>query len=127
MERTKYFNETKPTDTQLNWTETSRAHAIIERTRAGDQFGVVEGFQVTVNGTDPTKIDIAGGSAYSGGLYTTQEYDGENAGERISTSTFSPSGTIEYGTAATGVGLADYTNGNDNYVFEKKEKVLKAY
>jgi len=116
MERTKYFDNTKPTDTQLNWTETSRTHAITARMRAGAQFGIVSGFQVTVNGTDPTRLDVAGGTAYSGGNYTTEMFEGQGAGERTSTEVLSPSGAVEYDTAATSVGLVDYTNTVNNYI-----------
>lgn len=129
MQRTKYFNQTRPTDTQLNWTESSRVNAIRQRFRSGSQMGISWGFRVTVNTSDNTKIDISRGEGYTGGVYTVDEFEGLGSGERISTYTDSPSGPQDLGPAATGQALADYTNGVRNYislVFSESESTALA-
>lgn len=116
MQRTEYFNQTRPSSTQLNWTEDSRTTALTRRLRSAAQMGVVSGFQVTVNGADNTKIDIAGGEGYTGGMYLINTFEGEGSGERISTYVDTPTGTADIVTAATQLSLADYTDGVANYV-----------
>jgi len=116
MQRTNYWNQTRPTDTQLGWTETSKINAINERLRSSAQMGVAWGFQVTVNSVDNTKIDIARGEGYSGGMFLVNEFETAGSGQRISTYTDSPSGVDDTGPAATAQGLADYTAGVKNYV-----------
>jgi hypothetical protein len=118
MERTKYFNHTRPTQTQLNYTESSKANGLLRRFRSSHQMGIVKGFIVTVNSLNNTKIDISAGESYTGGSYENQEVNGILSGERISTLTSTGSGDeiINSLPTATGVSLADYTNGADNYV-----------
>ena len=116
MQRTKYWNQTRPTDTQLNWTETSRVQSIDQRLRSSAQMGVKWGFAVTVNSVDNTKIDISRGEGYSGGLYQINEFETAGSAQRISTYTETPSGTDDTGPAAIKQGLADYTAGALNYV-----------
>jgi hypothetical protein len=116
MQRTKYWNQTRPTDIQLGWTETSKINAIRQRLRSSAQMGIAWGFVVTVNGTDNTKIDISRGEGYSGGMFLVNEFETTGSGERISTYVDSPSGTDDTGPAATQQALADYTAGVENYV-----------
>lgn len=117
MERTKYWNNTKPSETQLDNTENSKINHMLYRFRSGCQFGIKSGFRVTVNGGDNTKIDVGPGTGYTGGYYSANNYAGSpNSGEHISTDSTSASGTPGYTPAATGVALADYTNGVRNYV-----------
>jgi len=116
MQRTEYWNQTRPTDTQLNWTETSKTSAINQRLRSSAQMGIAWGFQVTVNSVDNTKIDVARGEGYSGGEFLINEFETAGSGQRISTYTDTPSGTDDTGPAATSQGLADYTAGVLNYV-----------
>ena len=116
MQRTKYFDDTRPADTQLNYTENSRASAIQRRLLAAAQLGVVEGFRITINSLDSTKIDIGAGEGYTGGTYLINAFEGEGAGERISTTTDTITGTISVGTIIQGQALADYTLNTKNYV-----------
>ena len=116
MQRTKYFNETRPSDLQLNWTDNSKASALSQRTLAISQMGIRAGFEVTVNGTENFKIDIATGEGYTGGNYIINSFEGSGSGERISTITDTPTGTITKTYAAQGVALADPTYGTRNYV-----------
>lgn len=116
MQRTNYWNQTRPTDTQLQWTETSKINAINQRLRSSAQMGISWGFQVTVNSTDNTKIDVARGEGYSGGMFLINEFETAESGQRISTYTDTPSGTDDTGPAATSQALADYTAGVKNYV-----------
>jgi len=116
MQRTKYFDDTRPSDTQLNYTESSKASAIKRRLLADSQLGVVEGFRITVNGADATKIDIGAGEGYTGGTYLINTFEGEGSGERISTTTDTVTGTISVGNIIQGQALADYTLGTKNYV-----------
>lgn len=110
MKRTAYFNDTKPSQDQLNYTETSKINAILERARSFSQFGVLTGFRVTVNGLNTTRIDIGVGEGYTGGYYLTSNLVGSGTGERIATNDGS------YTVTASSVALADYTNGAVNYV-----------
>jgi hypothetical protein len=110
MKRTAYFNATKPSQDQLNYTETSKTNAILERARSFSQFGVLTGFRVTVNGLNTTRIDIGVGEGYTGGYYLTSNLVGSGTGERIATNDGS------YTATATSLALADYTNGAVNYV-----------
>jgi hypothetical protein len=110
MKRTAYFNDTKPSQDQLNYTETSKTNAILERARSFSQFGVLTGFRVTVNGLNTTRIDIGVGEGYTGGYYLTSNLVGSGTGERIATNDGS------YTATATSLALADYTNGAVNYV-----------
>lgn len=116
MKRTKYFNQTRPSETQLNWGEESRVNSIQQRLRSSAQMGISWGFQVTVNSLDNTKIDIARGEGYTGGIYLVNAFEGSGSSERISTYTDTPSGSDDLGPAATALGLADYTAGVKNYV-----------
>ena len=116
MQRTNYWNQTRPTDTQLNWTETSKSNAISQRLRSSAQMGIAWGFAVTVNPTDNTKIDVGRGEGYSGGLFQINEFETAGSAQRISTYTDTPSGTDDTGPAAIGQALADYTAGVANYV-----------
>lgn len=118
MERTKYFNHTRPTQTQLNYTESSRVNAIQRRFRAGHQMGISKGFIVTVNSNDSTKIDVSAGEAYTGGLYSNYDVKGFLSGERISTLTSTGSGDDIIASLPTVIGqsLSDYTNGVNNYI-----------
>jgi hypothetical protein len=114
MQRTKYFNHTRPSETQLNWTENSRVSSILERSRENFQFGIVSGFTITINGSDQTKVDISEGEGYTGGKYLLNSYVGANSGERVSTRTATVSGGVA--TNIFGVALADYVNGTKNYI-----------
>jgi hypothetical protein len=116
MQRTEYFDQTRPTETQLNWAEDSKVAALLRRTRALSQMGVVSGFQVTVNGADNTKIDIAGGEGYTGGLYRVNSFEGSGSGERVATATDTVTGEADVGTVAVAQSLADYTASVANYV-----------
>jgi hypothetical protein len=49
MERTEYFNWTRPSQTQLNNTEDTKINAILRRSRSFMQFGIRTGFRITVN------------------------------------------------------------------------------
>ena len=111
MERSKYFNYTRPTQTQLNYTESSKGQAIIRRIDSACQMGIAEGFRVTVNAVDATLIDIGAGIGYCGGKYLQAEVNGDDAGERISTLT-----TEVTGGTISGQALASYTSGTINYV-----------
>lgn len=106
MERTEYFNDTRPTQTQLNNTEDSKVNAILRRQRATAQLGTVLGFQTTPNAVDPTLIDIGPGEGYTGGMYTRLNVRGETSSERIASDT----------SMIVGQALFDYTNGAKNYV-----------
>lgn len=106
MKRTEYFNDTMPGETQLNNTEDTKIEAILERMRSSSQMGIVSGFEITVNAGDATKIDISAGTGYTGGKYEQNEYSGDGSGERIHSVT----------AIVTAQGLADYTNGENNYV-----------
>jgi len=120
MERTKYFNNTIPTETQLSWTESSRSRSILRRQDATAQMGIVSGFQITINSADSSKIDIAAGTAYTGGKFKQTEVTGDGIGERISTLTTSASGGSLSGSyIVQGLGLASYSNGESNYVVVK--------
>lgn len=120
MERTKYFNNTIPTETQLGWTESSRSRSILRRQDATAQMGIVSGFQITINSADSSKIDIAAGTAYTGGKFKQTEVTGDGIGERISTLTTSASGGNLSGSyIVQGLGLASYSNGESNYVVVK--------
>jgi hypothetical protein len=46
MERSEYYDDTIPTQDQLNHTEDSRANAILHRFQSTVQMGVESGFQV---------------------------------------------------------------------------------
>jgi len=116
MQRTNYWNQTRPTDTQLNWTETSKSNAINQRLRSSAQMGIAWGYRVTVNSVDNTKIDIARGEGYSGGMFLVNEFETAGSGQRISTYTDTPSGIDDTGPAADAQGLADYTAGVNNYI-----------
>jgi hypothetical protein len=116
MQRTKYWNQTRPTDTQLGWTETSKINAINERLRSSAQMGIAWGFQVSVNPVDNTKIDVARGEGYTGGMYLINEFETSGSGQRVSTYTDSPSGVDDTGPAATAQALSDYTAGVKNYI-----------
>jgi len=116
MERTEYFNHTKPSQTQLNNTEDSKIRAILYRMRSNNQFGIRTGFRVTVNSGNTTKIDIGPGDGYTGGFYPDVNVRDTGSGERISTLTDAGSGTPGYIPTATGVALADYSNGTKNYI-----------
>jgi len=106
MERTEYFNDTRPTQTQLNNTEDSKVNAILRRQRATAQLGTVLGFQTTPNAVDPTLIDIGPGEGYTGGMYTRLHVRGETSSERIASDT----------SMIVGQALFDYANGAKNYV-----------
>jgi hypothetical protein len=108
MDRTEYFNHTRPTEIQLNHTEDSRVEAILTRFRSSSQFGVVSGFEISVNAITGTLIDIAVGSGYTGGTYLSDSYESNNSGELII--------TTDAAYTAQGVALADYTVGRVNYV-----------
>jgi len=116
MERTKYFNETRPTETQLNYTEETRSRTSLRRQRATNSMGVARGFSVTINSIDPTTIDIGPGEGYTGGHYPLVTVTGENTGERISTISDSASGLGDSPYTAQGQALAVYTAGAKNYV-----------
>jgi hypothetical protein len=116
MQRTKYFNQTRPTDTQLNWTDQSRVGALSRRMKSFTQHGIVSGYQVNVNILQNTRIDIARGEGYSGGSFHDVIYNGSGSSERISTYTDTPSGEADLGPAAVALALADYTNTASNYV-----------
>jgi hypothetical protein len=116
MQRTKYFNQTRPSDTQLNWTESSRSDSILRRFRSIGQMGIVSGFQISPNTLDATKVDIAGGEGYTGGNYLISTFRGTNSGERISTETSAVTGSVYQTNLVTQQGLADYTNGTKNYI-----------
>lgn len=109
MERSKYFNYTRPTATQLNYTEDSRARSVLRRTDSACQPGIVSGFIVTVNGGDKTLVDIGVGTGYTGGRYPSLDVSGDDSGERIST-------IISGTTDTTGIALALYTLGVKNYI-----------
>jgi hypothetical protein len=106
MERTEYFNYTRPTQTQLDNTETSKINAILRRQRATAQLGTVNGFEVTPNSLNATLIDIGPGEGYTGGMYQQLNVTGEGSSERIAQDSI----------LITGQGLADYTLGALNYV-----------
>lgn len=108
MDRTEYFNHTRPTEIQLNHTEDSRVEAILTRFRSSSQFGVVSGFEMSVNAVTGTLIDIAVGSGYTGGTYLSDSYETDDSGELIT--------TTDAAYTAQGVALADYTVGRVNYV-----------
>jgi hypothetical protein len=118
MERTKYFNHTRPTATQLNFSENSRVNSIIRRFRASSQMGVAKGFIITVNAIDDTKIDIGPGEGYTGGYFEQNDVKGLLSGEIISTITSSGSGNdlLISSPTAQSVSLVDYTNGVLNYI-----------
>ena len=106
MDRTEYFNDTKPSQTQLNNTEDTKINHILTRGRTQGEFGVVQGLEVSVNGGDNTKIDIDVGEAYTGGHFTNENLKGSpNAGEYI-----------KVDVKITGKALADYTLNAKNYV-----------
>ena len=113
MERSKYFNYTRPTATQLNHTEDSRSRSILRRIDSACQMGIVSGFRVFVNSLDPTLIDIGAGTGYTGGKYASLDIGDDGSGERISTITPGLSGS---GITVVGQGLADYTSGVKNYI-----------
>ena len=117
MQRTEYFNQTRPPEDVLDWTEDSKISAIRRRLLASAQMGVKNGFEVTIN-IDASKIDIAHGEGYTGGSYLVNTFtNGTIAGERISTFTDTPSGEVDRGAfLATAQGLASYVAGVKNYV-----------
>lgn len=117
MERTEYFNNTKPGQHQLNNTEDSKIRAILRRARSNAQFGIQTGFRVTINSANSLLIDIGPGTGYTGGFFPQENLRGDDySGERISTVTDSTTGQTGYRTTATGLGLADYTLNTKNYV-----------
>jgi len=116
MQRTKYFNQTRPTDAQLDWTDNSKVSALRRRLLALSQMGIRAGFEVTVNGVDNTKVDVARGEGYTGGQYLVNTFEGAESGERIGTLTDTVSGEVDTGPLVTAQGLADYTLGVNNYI-----------
>lgn len=117
MERTEYFNQTKPSQLQLNNTEDSKIRQILYRDRSFGQFGVRIGFRVTVNSGDAAKIDIGPGEGYTGGFFSSENLNGSpNSGERISTITDSVTGQSSYQTTAVAQALASYSSGVKNYI-----------
>lgn len=106
MNRTEFFNKTRPTQLQLNNTEDTKIDAILVRQRATTQLGVVLGFQVTPNVVDGTLIDIGPGEGYTGGMYSRLNVKGTNSSERIAS---------DYN-IITGQALVDYTSGVKNYI-----------
>jgi hypothetical protein len=112
MERTKYWNNTKPSETQLDNTENSKINQLQYRMRNGFHFGVKNGLRVTVS-TDTTKIDISVGEGYTGGYFTTNNYCGSPySGEHIKVTS-----------AEIGLSLATYLAGQLNYVTLKYAEV----
>lgn len=111
MERTEYFNDTKPSETQLNNTEDKKIEGILTRFKTHGEFGIVSGLDVTINGGDNTKIDIGSGSAYTGGHFTHENLKGAgstySSGEYISVPNPSP---------LTAISLASYTLNVQNAV-----------
>lgn len=117
MQRTEYFNHTRPTQRQLNYTEDSKIASILRRFRSTCQMGIRTGFVVSINSGDATLIDVGPGEGYGGGFYSSENIRGNFSGERISTITDSATGQPGYQTTASGQSLADYTAGTKNYVF----------
>ena len=117
MERTEYFNYTRPSETQLNNTEDSKVRGILRRARSNFQFGTKEGFRITINAANALQIDIGAGDGFTGGFYKSENLRGSpNSGERISTLTDTPTGSPGYTKTAEGVGLVDYSANTKNYV-----------
>ena len=116
MERTRYYNNTEPTEVQLNHTEDSRVRSTLRRQRSSCQLGVVRGFRVNVNAVTPTQIDIGPGEGYTGGHYRQINILGENSSERISTITDTSSGVSDNPYTALGINLASYGINDNNYV-----------
>lgn len=117
MERSKYFNYTRPSQTQLDYTENSKARGILRRARSNLQFGTRTGFRITINATTNTQIDIGAGDGFTGGFYRSENLRGSpNSGERISTLTDAATGDPGYTRTAEGVGLIDYSANTKNYV-----------
>lgn len=115
MERTLYFNYTKPSQTQLNYTEDSKTRSIIKRQRSTAQMGIRTGFRISVNVADSTKIDIGPGEGYTGGFFEQQNLRAVNAGESISTLTSDVTGS-GYSPTKVGQGLQSYSNGIRNFI-----------
>ena len=122
MQRTEYWNQTRPSQTQLNNTEDSKVNGILRRMRSLAQMGIRTGFRVTVNAGDATQIDIGPGEGYTGGYYLSENIrssgsgSSSGAGERISTLTDGATGEVGYIPTVEGQGLAVYTSGALNYV-----------
>ena len=118
MQRTKYFNQTRPSQTQLGWTDDSKVSATRRRLLSLAQMGIKSGFSVTPGNLG--KINIDRGEGYTGGQYLINTFEnGTIAGERVGTLTDTPTGEADYGTLATDQGLEDYTIGAKNYVSVK--------
>lgn len=65
MQRSLYPDSIEVDNTQLEYTESTKISEILGRTLAMAQMGVVTGLSVTVNTIDPTKVDVAVGTAYA--------------------------------------------------------------
>lgn len=117
MERSEYFNYTRPSQTQLNNTEDSKIRGILRRARSNLQFGTRTGFRITINAANALQIDIGAGDGFTGGFYKSENLRGSpNSGERISTLTDAATGESGYTKSVTGLGLVDYSANTLNYV-----------
>lgn len=116
MQRTEYWNQTRPAQTQLNYTEDSKTNGILRRMRSLAQMGIHTGFRVTVNGGDATLINIGPGEGYTGGYYPSENIHAVGSGERVSTLTDEVTGQAGYIPTVEGQGLAVYTAGALNYI-----------
>ena len=94
MQRSNYFNNTRPTEDQLNYTEQSRVNSILRRLNAACQMGVVRGFEVAAGGVN-NSITISAGEGYTGGNFAGITVNGEGTGERIGTLRDDATGTVE--------------------------------